>query len=248
MHVCRCGASFDLDQIGVYNSALVAWGMTLSALLAKYDRKVPRYTSYPTAPHFSAAVDGGVYADWLAALPGQDAVSVYLHVPFCEALCLYCGCNTAVVRRDGPLRLYAAHLMREIGLVRQAVGARLPVREIHFGGGTPTALPADRLTGIMDALRDAFAVAEDAAISVELDPRHLPKDRLQALAAMGITRASLGVQDLDPTVQRAVRRLQPVEMVQDCMARLRGIGVDSINLDLIYGLPHQTENGVVRTA
>jgi oxygen-independent coproporphyrinogen-3 oxidase len=222
--------------------------MTLSALLAKYDRKVPRYTSYPTAPHFSAAVDGGVYADWLAALPGQDAVSVYLHVPFCEALCLYCGCNTAVVRRDGPLRLYAAHLMREIGLVRQVVGARLPLREIHFGGGTPTALPADRLTGIMDALRDAFAVAEDAAISVELDPRHLPTDRLQALAAMGITRASLGVQDLDPTVQRAVRRLQPVEMVQDCMARLRGIGVDSINLDLIYGLPHQTENGVVRTA
>ena len=221
--------------------------MDITSLLSKYDKPVPRYTSYPTAPHFTSAVDGAVYAGWLEQLPDDDALSLYLHVPFCEELCLYCGCNTAVVRKEGPRRSYAELIKAEIALAASAIGRRLPVCEIHWGGGTPTALPADCLTDIMEVLHEAFVIAPDAEISVELDPRHLPQDRLDALRAMGVTRASLGVQDLDPVVQRAVGRVQPLAMVADCVARLRGIGVRSINLDLIYGLPHQTEPGVIET-
>ncbi len=237
----------DSGQDAGLQTRVMAGAMDITSLLAKYDKPVPRYTSYPTAPHFTGAVDGAVTAGWLGQLPDNEALSLYLHVPFCEELCLYCGCNTAVVRKDGPRRSYAALLAAEIKLAAAAIGRRLQVCEIHWGGGTPTALPADCLTDIMQTLHEAFAIRPDAEISVELDPRHVPQDRLDALQAMGVTRASLGVQDLDPVVQRAVGRVQPLAMVADCVARLRGIGVKSINLDLIYGLPHQTEPGVIET-
>jgi len=221
--------------------------MDIATLLERYDTRVPRYTSYPTAPHFSPAVTPGVYANWLAELP-DEPLSLYLHVPFCEQLCLYCGCNTVVVRRDGPRSAYAEALMEEIGLAADAIGARRRATHIHFGGGTPTALPAHSLRRIMHRLRTRFDVAPDAEIAIELDPRHLPADRLAALADIGITRASLGVQDFAPDVQQAVGRIQSFACTMAAAVALRTHGITALNLDLMYGLPYQTTESVTQTA
>jgi oxygen-independent coproporphyrinogen-3 oxidase len=220
----------------------------LAALVARYDGRAPRYTSYPTAPHFGPAVTAGVYARWLGELPEETPLSLYLHVPFCDRLCLYCGCNTSVVRLESSHRAYAALLMREIDHVARLIGRRATVSHVHWGGGTPTSLPADGLIAIMDRLKQRFAVAADAEIAIEIDPTSLPPDRRQALGPMGVTRISLGVQDLEPSVQRAIGRLQSYEETKACADAARDLGVGSLNLDLIYGLPLQTEEGVVRTA
>jgi oxygen-independent coproporphyrinogen III oxidase len=217
-------------------------------VVARYDGRVPRYTSYPTAPHFSPAVGGSAYARWLAELPAETPLSLYLHVPFCDRLCLYCGCNTSVVRLESSHRAYARLLLREIDLVAGLIGRRAAVSHVHWGGGTPTSLPGDCLVAVMDRLKERFAFREDAEIAIELDPTSLPPDRREALGPMGVTRVSLGVQDLEPSVQRAIGRLQSYEETKDCADAARGLGVGSLNLDLIYGLPLQTEEGVARTA
>ena len=217
-------------------------------LVAHYDGRVPRYTSYPTAPHFSSAIGANVYASWLAALPSEAKLSLYLHVPFCDRLCLYCGCNTSVVRLESSHRAYAALLLREIDQVALKVGRRAAVSHVHWGGGTPTSLPGDCLIDVMDRLRERFAFDKDAEIAIELDPTSLPPDRREALGPMGVTRVSLGVQDLEPSVQRAIGRLQSYEETKDCADAARRLGVGSLNLDLIYGLPLQTAEGVARTA
>jgi oxygen-independent coproporphyrinogen-3 oxidase len=217
-------------------------------LIARYDGRVPRYTSYPTAPHFSTTIDAGAYGRWLEAVPAGANVSLYLHVPFCDRLCLYCGCNTAVVRHEAPKRAYARHLVEEIGLVAARLGRRATVTQVHWGGGTPTCLPEDCLTGIMDHIRRDFAVAPDAEVAIEIDPTSLTAAGLDALKLMGVTRASLGVQDFDLRVQEAIGRHQSFEQTQCCAEGLRRLGVTSLNLDLIYGLPFQTEESVARTA
>ncbi len=221
--------------------------MDTAGLIARYDVPVPRYTSYPTAPYFSAAVDGAVYGGWLAALPAEAALSLYLHVPFCAELCWFCGCHTTATRNVAALNAYADTLLAEIDLLAAAIGRRLPVAHVHWGGGTPTALPPQRLLEVMAALRRHFAFAADAEIAVEVDPRTAGTEAIAALGAMGCTRASLGVQDFDPQVQAAVNRHQSYEQTRDCAAALRAAGVGSINLDLMYGLPHQTEAGVAGT-
>ncbi len=219
-----------------------------AALVARYDGRVPRYTSYPTAPHFTPAVGADVYARWLAELPAETPLSLYLHVPFCDRLCLYCGCNTSVVRLESSHRAYAGLLMREIDRVAGLIGRRSAVSHVHWGGGTPTSLPGDCLVAIMDRLKERFAFQKDAEIAIELDPTSLPPDRRDALRLMGVTRISLGVQDLEPLVQRAIGRLQSYEETKACADAARSLGVASLNLDLIYGLPAQTEEGVARTA
>jgi oxygen-independent coproporphyrinogen III oxidase len=221
--------------------------MNIADLIAKYDRRVPRYTSYPTAPHFSPAITGAHYAGWLAALPDETPLSLYLHVPFCASLCLFCACHTTVVHRPEPLIAYGATLQSEIANVANAIGRRLPVRHIHWGGGTPTVLPAAVMRDIMTSLRDHFDVLADSEIAVEVDPRTISEESVQALGEMGVRRASLGVQDFDPRVQEAIHRLQDYALTADCAERLRNVGVRSINLDLIYGLPHQTVPGVAKT-
>ncbi|HTR16009.1 MAG TPA: oxygen-independent coproporphyrinogen III oxidase [Acetobacteraceae bacterium] len=221
--------------------------MDRDSLLRKYDRLLPRYTSYPTAPHFGPAIDDAVYGGWLADL-GDAPLSLYLHVPFCDQLCRFCGCHTSVARNEAPLLAYAGLLQTEIERVASRLGRRRVVRHIHWGGGTPTALPARALLAVSDALHQRFDIAADAEIAVEIDPRTLEEDRLEALARMGITRVSLGVQDFEPIVQETVGRIQSYETTASCADRLRGIGVRSLNLDLIYGLPHQTEASVVATA
>ena len=222
--------------------------MTDAELVARYDGRVPRYTSYPTAPHFSPAVDAETYASWLATLPADSPLSLYLHVPFCDRLCHYCGCNTTVVRLDSALRAYADEVEREIARVAARIGRRAAVTHVHWGGGTPTSLPADRLVALMARLRENFALAADAEIAIELDPTSLPDDRLDALKAMGVTRASLGVQDFEPKVQEAIGRRQSYEQTADCARKARALGARSLNLDLIYGLPFQSEESVARTA
>lgn len=221
--------------------------MDVQRLIAKYDQRVPRYTSYPTAPHFSSAIDGATYDAWLRWLTDDTALSLYVHVPFCAQLCLFCGCHTVVVRRPEPIAAYARDLLTEIDLLADAIGERLPVRHIHWGGGTPTALPAAGMQAIDQRIRERFAMQADGEVAVEIDPRSLGPASLAALRNIGVTRASLGVQDFDPLVQQAVQRIQPYEMTAECVANLRDIGVRSINLDLMYGLPHQSERGVVAT-
>ena len=217
-------------------------------LVAKHDGRVPRYTSYPTAPHFTSAIGPSVYARWLGVLPAETPLSLYLHVPFCDRLCLYCGCNTSVVRLESSHRAYAALLMREIDHVARLIGRRAAVSHVHWGGGTPTSLPGDCLVAIMERLKERFDFVSDAEVAIEIDPTSLPPDRREALRPMGVTRVSLGLQDLEPAVQRAIGREQSYEESEACADEARRLAVASLNLDLIYGLPLQTEEGVARTA
>jgi oxygen-independent coproporphyrinogen-3 oxidase len=189
-----------------------------------------------------------VYERWLSELSADRELSIYMHVPFCDRLCLYCGCNTSVVRLESSRRAYAESLLREIDHVARLIGRRPVVSHLHWGGGTPTSLPADCLIGIMGKLRQRFMLALDAEIAIEVDPTSLASDRRDAFAPMGVTRISLGVQDFEPLVQRAIGRQQSYEETEACAAGARDLGVESLNLDLIYGLPLQTTQGVMSTA
>jgi oxygen-independent coproporphyrinogen-3 oxidase len=212
-----------------------------SDLAAGYGQeRLPRYTSYPTAPHFSAAIGPATYAAWLKAIPADATASLYLHVPFCRSMCWYCGCNTMVSRRDEPIAAYEATLRCEIEMVARQIGRRLAVGHIHFGGGTPTIMAPETFTDLVGLLRQAFAVLPSAEIAIEIDPRTLTSAMIEALGRSGVNRASLGVQSFDPVVQRAINRLQSFEQTAAAMIGLRQAGVRGINFDLIYGLPHQT--------
>lgn len=204
------------------------------------DERLPRYTSYPTAPHFAADVDGGCYGDWLGALSPDTKGSLYLHIPFCRSMCWYCGCHTTVALRDGPIVDYLAVLRREIDLVAGHLRAPLDVRHIHFGGGTPTILEPDDFVALIGLLRRRFALDPATEIAVEIDPRRLTRAMTAALGEAGINRASLGVQSFDPLVQKAINRIQSVEQTAAVVADLRAAGIGGVNFDLIYGLPKQT--------
>ena len=224
--------------------------MITDHLIAVYDRPVPRYTSYPTAPHFHAGIDGGVAAGWLQALPAEAPLSLYLHIPFCQQMCWYCGCNTQIVARPQPIANFANTLITEIEMVGgllAAAGHQRTVSSIHFGGGTPNSLAPGDFQRIMAALAFNFALEPDLDLAIELDPRSLTDDFIATMRNCGVSRASLGVQDFDPVVQMAVNRLQPFDLVQDCVTKLRSAGIQSINLDLIYGLPFQSVSGLRRT-
>lgn len=232
-----------------YQRRMITYAQQLRrlALLPKYDGRAPRYTSYPTAVQFNAGVGAARYGEWLSALPAGEAVSLYAHIPFCARLCWFCGCNTRVVTRADPIHEYVNLLLAEIGLVRERLPGRLAAREIHLGGGTPNMLAPDDLRRLFAALREAFAVTEDAEIAAELDPASLTADWIDAAAALGLTRASLGVQDLSPDVQAAVNRHEPFAVIAEAARRLRAAGVASLNLDLMYGLPRQRAADVLRT-
>ncbi len=209
-------------------------------LVKKYDSRVPRYTSYPTAPHFHDGVNASVYRDWLAALEPDQALSLYLHVPFCHEMCWYCGCHTKVVAQYKPVAKYVGVLHREMDLLAGAVRSGLKVSHVHWGGGTPTMVSGPDMVALMDHLRDVFNFGEGAEIAVETDPRTLTEAHVAAMAEAGVTRASLGVQDFDPDVQRAINRIQPYDMTARATGWLRDAGIKDINFDLMYGLPLQT--------
>jgi oxygen-independent coproporphyrinogen-3 oxidase len=209
------------------------------------DRNVPRYTSYPTAPHFGP-LGARTYRSWLGALDAEASLSLYLHVPFCAQLCLYCGCNTKVTLRRAPIEAYAEHLLGEIGLIAGAVGRRR-IGHLHWGGGTPSILGPDGLVEIHAALAQAFRLDHVAEHAIELDPRHVTRPLARALARIGVNRASLGVQDLNPAIQQAIGRVQPLETVENAVAMLAEAGIRKINFDLMYGLPGQSEDDVRET-
>jgi oxygen-independent coproporphyrinogen III oxidase len=217
------------------------------ALIAKYGGPVPRYTSDPTAAQFTAEVTETDHRAWLAALDSRSPVSLYIHIPFCDRLCWYCGCHTGVVHRRGPIADYVQTLVGEIQITSEALPGNVRASGLHFGGGTPNMIAPDDLRTIVGALRQRFDFAAPFDFAVELDPRVLTDEWIDAAVELGLTRTSLGVQDLDPKVQRTVNRVQPYSQVEWAVKRLREVGVGSINLDLMYGLPHQSVSTVIET-
>ena len=209
---------------------------------------VPRYTSYPTAAQFRDDLPSALSDTWISSIKPDEPISVYVHVPFCEQLCWYCGCHTTIPNGYARIGRYVDVLLKEIELWK----ARLPDHgggvHLHFGGGTPNALNAEDMLRVTDALRDAFCISDHAEISVELDPRTLGPDMINALAAGWVTRASLGVQDFNRTVQEAINRVQPYLLVKGAVEALRNAEINAINFDLLYGLPHQTVDSVAKSA
>jgi oxygen-independent coproporphyrinogen-3 oxidase len=220
---------------------------TSSPLHQKYDLRLPRYTSYPTAPHFSAAVNGPVFRRWLSELDPAQPLSLYIHVPYCEEMCWFCGCNTRITKQYAPVGSYVEMLRSEIANVLAALPTRFPVSHIHFGGGSPTIMKGDDLRAIMNDLRAGYDILPDAEIAIEMDPRTANRDLMDAMRDGGFTRSSIGVQDFNAKVQKAVNRVQPFEMVAQVIADLRARDMTGINVDLMYGLPYQTVEGILET-
>ncbi|TIS86039.1 oxygen-independent coproporphyrinogen III oxidase [Mesorhizobium sp.] len=216
-------------------------------LAARLGENVPRYTSYPTAPHFHAGVDAAVYRGWLEALESGDEISLYLHIPYCDKLCWFCACHTKQTRHYEPVTAYLRSLHAEIATIAGLVSGKVRVRAIHFGGGSPTMLKPDDMVALGAVLQDSFDFLLDAKISVEIEPNDMDEARLDALAEIGMTRASLGVQDFDPKVQKAINREQSFLQTKAVVDGVRLRGVGSVNLDLLYGLPHQTKESVCST-
>jgi oxygen-independent coproporphyrinogen III oxidase len=214
-------------------------------LLAKYDRPGPRYTSYPTAPHFHEGFDETAYRDRLATAAQRttEPLSMYVHIPFCEERCSYCGCNVVISPHRGPEEAYLDSVERELELLASALNGRRELNQLHWGGGTPTYLTPEQCERLFRALVERFEVASGAEVAVEVDPCVTSVDHLRRLRQLGFNRLSMGVQDLDSDVQEAVGRRQPLELTSGHMDEARRLGFDSVNVDLIYGLPRQTEAG-----
>jgi oxygen-independent coproporphyrinogen-3 oxidase len=213
-------------------------------VLAAYERRLPRYTSYPTAPNFHAGIDAETYRAWLEAVDPSATVSLYLHVPFCRAMCWYCGCHTMVAKSYDPIASYAVLLAREIELVADILPRGLRVSHIHWGGGTPNLLAAADFVRLMEVIDHRFALQPESEIAVELDPRTVDREKIEALARSGVNRASVGIQDVDPRVQEAINRRQSFEMTAAAFDLLREHGIARINADLMYGLPYQTAESI----
>ena len=222
------------------------------ALLQRFDVSGPRYTSYPTADRF---VEAFGYDEYSAALAHRRSgaaamalpLSVYVHIPFCESLCYYCACNKIITKHHERAEPYLRYLSREIDLHTAQLGIGQPVSQVHLGGGTPTFFNDRQLAELMDILRRNFTLAPGGEYSIEVDPRTVDAQRLSVLHGLGFNRLSFGVQDFDPEVQKAVHRIQPAEQVFALVEAARGIGFESINVDLIYGLPRQTPESFQRT-
>ncbi|WP_137129829.1 oxygen-independent coproporphyrinogen III oxidase [Rhizobium sp. FY34] len=216
-------------------------------LLRRYAAPAPRYTSYPTAPHFHAGIGGEDYGAWLARENGEAPLSLYLHVPFCDRLCWYCGCHTKQVKRYDPVGAYVAALEAEIALVASHLPHRRAVETIHFGGGSPTIVSVPDLVRLRAVLEQHFDILPSCEISVEIDPGYVDAVKLAAWRDFGMTRASVGVQDFDPAVQEAINRPQSFQQTDRVVALLRELGIGGINLDVVYGLPYQTRETLKHT-
>ena len=221
-------------------------------LLQRFDVPGPRYTSYPTADRFVEAFTAADYGQALVQRRTGPAgltmpLSLYVHIPFCESLCYYCACNKIITKHHSRAVSYLRYLSREIDLHTDQLGQGQTVTQLHLGGGSPTFLSDDELRELMAMLRRSFTMVPGGEYSIEIDPRTVDGSRLRALADMGFNRLSFGVQDFDPDVQKAVHRIQPFEQVSELMAQAREVGFDSINVDLIYGLPRQTPESFART-
>lgn len=216
-------------------------------LIEKYAKPVPRYTSYPTAPHFQTEIGADTYRSWLDRLPNGVQTSVYVHIPFCEKLCWYCGCNTKATERYEPVANYLHALDRECRAVSELVSTKAVITHLHWGGGSPSILSARDIEALSGRLQSAFAFSPKAEIAVEVDPRTIADDKVRAFAASGFNRVSVGVQDFSEAVQAAINRQQSYETTASAIERFRSAGIGSINIDLVYGLPRQTLDSVKST-
>lgn len=215
--------------------------------ILKYDRQVPRYTSYPTAPHFSSEVNFKTYANWLENLSEDESLSLYIHIPFCQKMCWYCGCFTKITKRYAPIEDYVHILAREVKIVANLLKKKnRRVSHIHFGGGSPTILLPETFEYLMKIIQDEFEVEKEAEIAIEVDPRNVNEEKVKSYVKYGINRVSIGVQDFSDDVQKAINRQQSFDEVYEVIKLFREYGIDAINLDLVYGLPKQKIEGIKR--
>jgi oxygen-independent coproporphyrinogen III oxidase len=220
------------------------------SLLQKYDRPGPRYTSYPTAPLFNASFTADDFMQEIRETNGPSAegdLSLYFHFPFCDTLCYFCGCTMLVTRDRNRIEEYNRYLKKEIDLLTPLISPRRRVTQLHWGGGTPTHLSPDQILDMGRFIRSRFVVDPEAEVSVEVDPRELQRSHIEALHEAGFRRMSMGVQDFEPRVQTAVNRIQPEEVSHQVFSWAVELGFESINLDIMYGLPHQTPESFERT-
>lgn len=210
--------------------------------------RLPRYTSYPTAPQFTPEIDDRIARNWIAAIDSDSTASLYFHVPYCRALCWYCGCHTMIPPNDAAIERYIDSLITELDMVSSLLRARLRVTHVHWGGGTPTIIGSSAMRHLHEVIARKFRIDAAAELAIEVDPRMLTAEMAKALRDLGFTRASLGVQTLDPIVQRAIHRIQSADITEMAVRELRAAGIDAINVDLIYGLPHQTIASCADTA
>lgn len=218
------------------------------ALIHKYNVPGPRYTSYPTAPHFSEAVPWALVEPKVRENNLSDReLSLYFHLPFCQSLCWFCGCNTVITHQQDKSAVYVDYLKKEVAMMAPLLNPKRRVGQLHFGGGTPTFLLPDELRTVGGLIHEHFQFADHAEAGVEIDPRGVTRDHLKALREIGFNRTSMGVQDNNPTVQKAVHRIQPLDLTARVVDWIREEGFISLNIDLIYGLPNQTVASFERT-
>jgi oxygen-independent coproporphyrinogen-3 oxidase len=236
------------DQATFMTTSLDLSGLT-PELLEKYDRPGPRYTSYPTAPHFSPEFDEAAYLERLETVSkrAKEPLSMYVHLPFCEARCTFCGCNVVISPRRGPEQAYLEAVEAELDLLGDALAQRKSLNQLHWGGGTPTYLSPDQCRQLFGAISSRFKLTPDAEVALEIDPCVTTMEHLSVLRDLGFNRLSMGLQDLDPAVQKAVQRVQPLELTREHVEEARRLGFSSVNIDLIYGLPRQTEESFRKT-
>ncbi len=217
-------------------------------LIKKYDRPGPRYTSYPPATEFTEEVTSEDYRQKLIESNSRNTpLSLYFHIPFCESGCYYCGCNIIISHRKGIERPYLDRVYKEMDMVAPLLDRKRKVAQLHWGGGTPNYLEADEIKEFMEEIKERFEFSEDAEISIEIDPRYATDEQLKVIRDVGFNRISMGLQDLDEKVQRAINRIQPYSLMESAMKKLRDLGFHSVNIDLIYGLPYQTKESFEKT-
>jgi oxygen-independent coproporphyrinogen III oxidase len=222
-------------------------GQISDAFLAKYNRPGPRYTSYPTAPVWKDDFGANDLEEYFAAADERGTpVSIYMHIPFCESLCLFCACNVSIQKNKNVAIPYLDALKREIEHVGERVSKKRPVTQFHWGGGTPTYLSPAQMEDLFGFTRERFAFAPDAEIGIEIDPRVTSREHLETLRRLGFNRLSMGIQDFEERVQKTIHRVQPYEMTRDIILAARELGFESLNVDLIYGLPYQTADSFRR--
>ncbi|BBM84360.1 oxygen-independent coproporphyrinogen III oxidase [Candidatus Uabimicrobium amorphum] len=214
-------------------------------LLTKYSTPCPRYTSYPTVPHFTSNFSVNSFRE--EAKSSNEDVSLYIHIPFCKKLCYYCACNMIVTHSEKYMQEYLQWLFREMDMISELIDDKRQVVQIHLGGGSPSYLPCEQLQSLFSHINSRFNIATDCEISIEVDPRNLTPDHLPVMAKLGCNRLSMGVQDLNAQVQQAINRVYDYEMIAETFTTARNLGFHSINVDLMYGLPYQTPQTFAET-
>ena len=227
--------------MSVYCNAVAMIAKDKLNRLGLFDAKVPRYTSYPTAPHFNGNVGPDDHVDWIKAITPGARISLYVHVPFCRRLCWFCACRTQGTQSDAPVTAYLKTLKTELQMLGQHLPRGVRLSRLHWGGGTPTLMAPAMMEELAGAIRDIAPFAEDTEFSVEIDPNEIDAPRLDALAAAGMNRASIGVQDFNNKIQACIGRLQGYDITRQAADEIRRRGVSSLNMDILYGLPHQTQ-------